>query len=434
MSVPPSIERWLWACIFLLACVSAAMAQEPVSPEVQTRIDKVMPKVVDWRRDIHAHPELGNREVRTARLVARHLERLGLEVKTGIAYTGVVGILRGGGGDGPVVGLRADMDALPVTEQTDLPFASKERTEFNGEQVGVAHACGHDTHTAMLMGVAEVLAGMKDQLKGTVMFVFQPAEEGAPVGEEGGAELMLKEGAFAELKPDVMFAQHVMSLPVGYIGVRTGGTAASSDVFSIKVKGAQTHGGMPWSGIDPIVVASRIVLALQTIPSRQLDVTRTPSVISLGAIHGGVRNNIIPDEVEMEGTIRTFDTGTRKRIHELIARTAEQVAASAGATAEVSIDPGYPVTLNDPALTRAMRPTLERVGPRGVSEASQSMASEDFSYFAGEVPSMYFFIGAAPAEGPAYPNHSPMFVANEAALPIGVTAMTALVLDYLDAH
>lgn len=421
------------ALVLSLAGPSLSMSQSAVPGSVQTQIDQVMPKVVEWRRDIHANPELGNREFRTAELVAKHLQRLGMEVKTGIAHTGVVGLLRGNG-DGPVVALRADMDALPVIEETGLPYASTVRTNYNGAEVGVAHVCGHDTHVAMLMGVAEVLAGLKDQLSGSVMFIFQPAEEGAPAGEEGGAYLMLKEGIFSDLKPDVVFAQHVMPMPVGYIGVRSGGTTASSDNLRINVKGAQTHGGMPWNGVDSIVVASQIVLALQTIPSRQIDVTSTPSVISIGSIDGGVRGNIIPDEVEMVGTIRTFDDATRKRIHELITRTVKQIAASAGAKAEVFIDPAYPVTVNDPALTEAMRPTLQRVAGDCLEEAAYSMASEDFAFFSQQAPSMYFFIGAAPAEGPAHPNHSPKFAPNEDALPIGVTAMTALVLDYLASH
>ncbi len=415
-----------------LAMVASPVAAEPAVPaEVQSAIDAVMPKVVDWRRDIHEHPELGNREFRASKLVAEHLRSLGLEVKTEIAHTGVVGILRGAK-NGPVIGLRADMDALPVTEQVDLPFASKVRTEYNGVETGVAHACGHDNHVAILMGVAEVLAGMKEQLSGTVMFVFQPAEEGAPEGEEGGAELMLKEGIFDELQPDAMFALHVMAMPVGYVGIRSEGIAASSDTLKITVNGAQTHGGMPWNGVDPIVVSSQIVNALQTIPSRQLDVTKTPTVISLGSIHGGVRSNIVPDQVEMEGTIRTFDPGTRERIHELIERTVTNIAESAGATADVSIERGYPATINNAELTRMMTPTLQRVGGDGFAEANQSMASEDFAFFAEEVPGLYFFIGVVPEGRTPYPNHSPKFYADESALPIGVTAMTALVLDYLE--
>ncbi|OIN04833.1 amidohydrolase [Oceanisphaera psychrotolerans] len=406
-------------------------ADAPLTDAIQQQIDTVMPRVVDWRRDIHQHPELGNREHRTAGLVADHLTSLGLEVRTGIAYTGVVGILRGAQ-PGPVVALRADMDALPVTEEVDLPFASKVRTTYNGEEVGVAHACGHDNHVAILMGVAQVLAAQKEQLTGTVLFVFQPAEEGAPEGEEGGAELMLKEGLFADIRPDAMFGLHVMPAPVGTIAVRTESTMASSDSFSIKVHGKQTHGGMPWAGVDPIVVSSQIVLGLQTIVSRQLDATRSPSVISLGAIHGGVRSNIIPEEVEMQGTIRTFSEESRTQIHQRMTQTAAHIAESTGARAEVTISPGYPVTVNDTQLTEAMMPTLRRVAGDKLQQARLLTASEDFAFFAQQVPSMYFFLGAAP-DNPelVYPNHSPKFYADERALPIGVTAMTALTLDYL---
>jgi amidohydrolase len=389
-----------------------------------------MDKVVAWRRDIHANPELGNREFRTAGLVAEHLESLGMEVHREIAHTGVVGILRGG--DGPVVALRADMDGLPVTERADVPFASKVRTTYNGEEVGVMHACGHDNHVAILMGVAEVLAGMGDTLPGTVMFLFQPAEEGAPEGEEGGAELMLKEGAFDILRPDAVFGLHVWPRPVGSISTRPGGLMASSDSFSIRVSGKQTHGAMPWAGVDPIVAASQIVLGLQTIPSRQLDATKTPSIVTVGAIHGGVRHNIIPDQVEMIGTLRTFDAETRRSIHERVAHTAQSIAASSGASAEVEVDLGYPVTANDPALTRRMLPTLQRVAGERYFESPQVTGAEDFSYFAQEVPGLFFFLGIA-AEDPAlvHPNHSPYFYADERALPVGVSALTALTLDFM---
>lgn len=426
------IGTMLLAGALTLAGTGAGAADEAaLPPVVQDRVDAVMDKVVAWRRDLHAHPELGNREFRTAGLVAEHLEALGMEVRTGIAHTGVVGVLRGAE-EGPVVALRADMDGLPVTEQVDLPFASKVRTTYNGQEVGVMHACGHDNHVAILMGVAEVLAGMRDELPGTVLFVFQPAEEGAPEGEEGGADLMLREGVFDDPRPDVAFGLHVFPLPVGTIQTRAGGLMASSDSYSILVKGRQTHGAMPWGGIDPIVVASQIVLGLQTIPSRQLDATLTPSIVTVGAIHGGVRSNIIPEQVEMIGTLRTFDADTRTQIHERVARTAEQIAASAGASAEVDIDLGYPVTRNDPALVERMEPTLRRVAGEGYSESPRITGAEDFSYFAEEVPGLFFFLGVAP-EDPSlvHPNHSPRFYADERALPVGVTAMTALTLDYL---
>lgn len=412
-----------------------AQAQQSALPDaIQSRVDTVMPQVIDWRRDFHQHPELGNREFRTAGIIAEHLEALGMEVTTGVAHTGVVGILRGDR-PGPVVALRADMDALPVEEQVDLPFASRVRTEYNGQDVGVMHACGHDNHMAILMGAATVLAGIRDELPGTVMFIFQPAEEGAPEGEEGGAELMLAEGLFDNLRPEAVFGLHVWPIPAGVIAVREGGAMASSDSFKITVQGQQTHGAAPWAGIDPIVIASQIVLGLQTIPSRQLNSTISPSIVTVGAINGGVRSNIIPDSVEMIGTLRTFDADTRTQIHERVTRTAQQIAASAGASVEVEIDLGYPVTANDPQLTRAMQPTLRRVVGEQLQESPLITGAEDFSYYANEVPGMFFFLGVAPDDPDmVYPNHSPYFYADESALPVGVQAMTALALDFLHAN
>ncbi|WP_206063706.1 amidohydrolase [Oceanimonas sp. MB9] len=438
MKVIPSFKRATLALALsgVLALPLPGMANDHHAlPEgVQQRIEQLTPQVVSWRRDIHQHPELGNREFRTAGLVADHLKALGMEVRTDIAHTGVVGVLKGAK-PGPVVALRADMDALPVTEDTGLSYASTVRTQFNGEEVGVAHACGHDMHVAILMGAAQVLAEMQKELAGTVIFVFQPAEEGAPAGEEGGAALMLKEGLFADIKPDAMFGLHVMTSPLGEISVRTQGQLASSDQFNITIKGKQTHGGMPWNGIDPIVTASQVVMGLQAIPARQLDATQTPSVISVGVIKGGVRGNIVPDQVVMEGTIRTFDNATRQEIHERMERTAVNIAESAGATAEVTITEGYPATINDTELTRAMTPTLQRLAGDNFREARRSMASEDFAFFAGEVPSMYIFLGTRPEGQPlAYPNHSPKFNPDEGVLPIGVSAMTALVLDYTSQH
>lgn len=416
----------------LLWGLAAIAAAAPALPEdVQALVDDVMPQVVAWRRDLHAHPELGNREFRTAGVVAEHLERLGMEVTTNVAHTGVVGVLRGG--PGPVVALRADMDGLPVTEQVDLPFASKVRTEYNGNEVGVMHACGHDNHVAILMGVAEVLAALGDDLPGTVKFIFQPAEEGPPAGEDGGASMMVREGVLTEAPvPEAIFGLHVWPMPVGTIGWRSGGLMAAADSYSILVKGRQTHGAVPWAGIDPIVVASQIVLGLQTIPSRQLDATLTPSIVTVGSIHGGVRGNIIPEEVEMVGTLRTFDAETRRQIHQRVTRTAMSIAESAGATAEVDIELGVPVTANDADLTRRMLPTLERVAGPGLVESPRITGAEDFSFFQEEIPGMFFFLGVAPDDPSlVYPNHSPSFYADERALPVGVSAMTALTLDYL---
>ena len=404
-----------------------------LAPNISETIDGVMPNVVAWRRDFHEHPELGNREFRTSEIIASHLRNLGMEVQTGVAHTGVVGVLRGG--EGPVVALRADMDALPVTELVDLPFASKAVGEYQGKEVGVMHACGHDNHVAILMGVAEVLASMGDELPGTVKFLFQPAEEGTPDQSVGGAELMLQEGAYDPPKPDAVFGLHVFPYPVGVIATRSGGLMASSDFYRITVKGKQTHGAVPWAGVDPIVTASQIVLGLQTIVSRQLDATLTPSIVTVGKIEGGVRNNIIPESVEMVGTIRTFDAQTRLDIHERVRRTATQIAQAAGAIAEVEIDLGYGVTRNDPELYRQMAPTLEAVAGDNFIEAQQTTTAEDFSYFANEAPGLFLFLGVAP-EDPSlvYPNHSPRFYADERALPVGVRALTALTLDYMQAN
>lgn len=396
----------------------------------------VKPKVIDWRRDIHANPELGNREFATAKKVAEHLRSLGLEVDSGLAYTGVIGYLKGGQ-EGPLVALRADMDALPVTEQTNVPFASKVKTTYRGESVGVMHACGHDTHTAMLMGVAEVLTSMREQLKGDVLFIFQPAEEGAPEGEEGGAELMLKQGLFQRYQPAAIFGLHVTSrMPMHYIGYREGPAMASSDQFKILVNGKQTHGSRPWQGVDPITTAAQIIMATQTIASRQIDVTKAPSVISFGAIKGGIRTNIIPDQVEMIGTIRSFDAGIRADIHKKLKFTAEQVAIAAGATAEVDINIGYNVTVNNPQLTEHMLPTLHKVtGQERVVRADLITGAEDFSFFAEQVPGLYVFLGVTPPDqdpAKAPSNHSPLFFADERALDTGVRLLTRLALDFKD--
>ena len=417
---------------YLLIATSCAvlLPMHSLAADVTAKIDAVMPKVVEWRRDFHQHPELSNQEFRTAKIVADHLRSLGMEVETEVAHTGVVGTLRGG--DGPVVALRADMDGLPVTELVDLPFASKARGVYQGREVGVMHACGHDNHVAILMGVAEVLAGMGDDLPGTVKFIFQPAEEGTPDGSVGGAELMLMEGAFENPRPDVVFGLHVFPFPAGTIATRPGGLMASSDRHQITIKGKQTHGAVPWAGVDPIVTASQVVLGLQTIVSRQLDATLTPSIVTIGRVEGGVRNNIIPESVELEGTIRTFDAETRIDIHKLIRRTATNIAEAAGATADVVIDQGYGVTRNDPNLFRQMSPTLERVAGDRFIEASQTTTAEDFSYFANEVPGLFLFLGVAPDDPTLiYPNHSPRFYADERALPVGVEALTSMTLDYM---
>ncbi len=406
-------------------------AQSELRDKADPLISAVEGSVVAWRRDIHEHPELSNREFRTAALVADHLRTLGMEVSTGVAHTGVVGLLRGAS-DKPVVALRADMDGLPVVERVDVPFASKVTGTYRGEQVGIMHACGHDNHVAILMGAAEVLAGMRESIPGSIKFIFQPAEEGAPEGEEGGAEMMIKEGVLENV--DAIFGLHVGPAPLGSIGYRSGGLMASSDSFSIVVKGRQTHGAVPWGGVDPIVVSSQIILGLQTIISRQLDATLTPSIITVGKIHGGVRFNIIPDEVEMLGTIRTFDSAVRQDIHKRLVLTAESIARSAGAVATVTIDSGTPVTTNDSRLTALMAQTLKDVaGEDKVAIMPRVTTAEDFAFYQRQVPGLFFFLGVANPDDPdPAPNHSPYFYADERALPVGVRAMTYLALDYLE--
>lgn len=403
--------------------------------EIERRTDEEVAQVIAWRRDIHQHPELGNREVRTSQLVADHLRKLGFKVVTGVGKTGVVGVLEGSA-PGRVVALRADMDALPVEEEVDLPFASRVRDVYDGHEVGVMHACGHDAHTAILMGTAEVLAGLRTRLPGTVKFLFQPAEEGPPAGEEGGAELMIKEGAMNDPAPDVIFGLHVFqSLSTGQVGTRPRGLMAGAATFEIKVTGRQTHGAEPWRGVDPIVVASQIILGIQTIVSRQLESTLAPAVITVGSLHGGVRFNIIPDEVVMKGTTRTFEPSMAADLHARLEQTAVKIAESAGARAEVSIEGYSPVVFNDPELVRRMLPTLERVyGSENVLEVQPVTTAEDFSLYQQQVPGMFFFVGVRPRGVPEeemVPNHSPRFFVDEEAIPMAVKAMANLVVDYL---
>ena len=391
-------------------------------------------KVIEWRRDLHQNPELSNREFRTSKVVAKHLTDLGLEVETGVAFTGVVGVLKGGK-PGPVIAMRADMDALPVVEQTDVPFKSTAVSEYRGNEVGVMHACGHDLHMAMLMGAAEKLAAMKDDIAGTIVFIFQPAEEGAPAGEEGGAELMLKEGMFEKYNPEVVFGIHVWSAgTTGHISYREGPLMASSDRFEITVKGRQTHGSRPWGGVDPIVAAGQIIGNTQTIVSRQVDITKAPAVVSFGIVEGGVRNNIIPDEVYLEGTIRNFDMDNRAQIFENLKTTAEMTAKATGAEAHVHIDEGYPVTINNPELTRKMLPTIERVaGKDKVGISDLVTGAEDFSFYALEVPGLFVFLGITPeGQDPiaAPSNHSPFFYADEKVLKTGTELYVNWAIDY----
>ena len=410
-------------------------SNKTLKKQIDNLADQVEPRVIEWRRHIHKYPELSNREFKTGEYVARHLRKLGTEVKTGVAHTGVVGILKGGK-PGPVVALRADMDALPVVERVDLPFASKVKSTYNDMEVGVMHACGHDTHVAMLMGAAEILKSIQKDLEGTVVFIFQPAEEGAPPGEEGGAELMVKEGVLKNPDVDVIFGLHINSkTEVGKITYKPGGTMAASDRFVIKVKGKQTHGSTPWAGVDPIVTASQIINGLQTIISRQTQLTKEGAVISVGLIRGGVRNNIIPEEVEMVGTIRTLDVDMQKKIHEKIKITATKIAESAGAVAEVDIQLGYPITHNDEKLTSDMLPTVKEVaGADNVILVDARTGAEDFSFYAREVPGLFLFLGGMPKgtkPEEAASHHTPDFYVDESSMKLGVRTLCNLTIDYM---
>ena len=415
---------------------SGAGALDALHARIDSAAESVMPKVVALRRDLHEHPELGNRETRTSARLAERLRALGFEVRAGVAKTGVVGVLRGGR-PGPVVALRSDMDGLPVTEETGLPFASKARAQFNGRDVGVMHACGHDMHMAMLMGAAEVLAGMKADLPGTVVIIYQPAEEGAPEGEEGGAELMVKEGVHDNPPVSAIFGLHVgiSMLGSGSITFRPRGLMAASDTFEVVVHGKSTHGALPWAGVDPIVVASQIVLGLQTVISRQSELTTAPAVLTVGTIEGGNRFNIVPDVARLTGTIRTFDPDMQKRIHENLKRTAENIAAASGAKADVRIEIGNPVTWNDVALTERMAPSLKRVAAGGFDpNAPVTTTAEDFSAFQKKVPGLFFFLGVAPkGTDPSawHTNHSSQFNPDESAMVTGVRALASVAVDYL---
>ena len=402
--------------------------------------DDLLEQVIAWRRDFHQNPELSNREYRTAGIIAEHLQSLGMEVTTGVAHTGVVGILKGGK-PGPVVMLRADMDGLPVLERNDLPFKSEARGEYNGEDVPVMHACGHDTHVAILMAVAELLAELRDDLPGTVKFVFQPAEEGAPKGEEGGAELMVAQGVLDNPSVDAAFALHVSATQeAGNIGYASGPRYASVDDFKITVHGKQAHGASPWMGIDSVVVSAQIISALQTIVSRNLELTERPGIVTVGSIHGGLRSNIIPEKVEMVGTIRALDKNMRKQIHQCIHEISEGVALSMGATVTVEIpySVSYPVTINDPKLTAKMVPVLETIaGPDQVEELKPITGAEDFSYIANEVPGFYISLGGKPPGKPiekVAAHHTPDFYIDESGFDVGVKALAAMAWEYLATH
>lgn len=420
-----------------LAFIGTLFGQNPLYTIIDAKAKAINQEVIDWRRDFHQYPELSNREFKTAEKIATHLKKLGLQVETGIAVTGVVGVLDTGR-PGPIIGLRADTDGLPVTERAAIPFASKERSTYLGQDIGVMHACGHDTHIAMLLGAAEILVSLKDQLNGKIVFVFQPAEEGAPPGEEGGAKLMVKEGLIEKYGIEVMFGQHINSMtPVGHINYKVGGIMAAADRFVIKVKGKQSHGSQPWAGIDPVTAAAQIVQGLNNIVARQSELTKEPVVISVGKISGGQRNNIIPEEVEMIGTIRTLDVKMQDIVHEKIRKTAMLIAESSGASAEVTIDKYAPVTYNNPELTRKMIGSLfNAAGEDNVHVIPAVTGAEDFSFFAEKIPSLYFFTGGQSPEATpdqVFPHHTPDFYIDERGLITGVKAMTYLAVDYLSA-
>ncbi len=395
--------------------------------EIDTKSKDIETKVIQWRRDIHAHPELSFQETRTAGLVADHLKNLGMDVQTQVGKTGVVALLKGIKKE-PVVALRADMDALPVKEMTGLPFASEKEGIWNGKQVPIMHACGHDNHTAILMGAAEVLAGMRDKISGTIKFIFQPCEE-----EFRGAAAMIADGALENPKPEAIFALHVAPYPSGMLAARGGSSMASADEFKIVVKGTQTHASSPWSGVDPIVISSQIIQGLQTLVSRKTDLLQSPLVISIGQIHGGVRSNILPDKVEMEGTMRTFDEGIRANTKESIEKMAKALAEASGATAEVFFTGnGCPLTFNQIDLFAKMEPTLKRVSKEFYMESIKSTGAEDFAFFQEKIPGLYFFLGSLAENAEAHFNHSPYFTMDEKSLIVGVRAMVNLAIDYLN--
>lgn len=423
----------------LMGLAFAATAAAQMSAKLQAKINQqaeaIEQRVIEWRRHFHQYPELSNREVKTAALVAEHLQKLGLEVQTGVAKTGVIGLLKTGK-PGPVIALRADMDALPVTERNSLPFASKEKAVFNDQETGVMHACGHDTHVAILMAVAEILSKNKADLRGTIKFIFQPAEEGPPPGEEGGAGLMVKEGALENPKVDVIFGMHIQSIsPLGKISFKPAGMMAASDWFTIKVKGRQSHGAAPWMGVDPIVVSAQIINGLQTIVSRQTELTKEAAVISVGRINAGIRENIIPEEAVMAGTIRTLDNNMRDQIHAKIKLTATRIAEASGATAEVIIENKTPVTFNDPELTAKVAASLEKAaGKENVVVIDAVTGAEDFAFFQEKVPGFFFFVGAMmpdqdPNTVPAH--HTPDFMIDERGMLTGLKAMLNVTLDYM---
>ena len=419
--------------LFIVILSIHSYAQQNFSSQIDQKAQAIQTKLVEWRRYIHQHPELGNREFNTEKFIADHLKASGLEVKTGVAKTGVVGILKGDK-PGPVIALRSDMDALPIQERVDLPFKSTVTAEYLGQTVPVMHACGHDAHIAMLLGTAEVLSSMKKDIQGTVKFIFQPAEEGPPGDEEGGAPLMVKEGVMDNPKVDVIFGLHIESkIEMGRIEYKPGAFMASSDWFTIKVKGKGSHGASPWAGIDPIVVSAQIISGLQQIVSRQMELTKAPVIITVGKINGGVRNNIIPEECELKGTIRTLDSKMQKEVWERIKTTAVNIAEASGATAEVTIDTKTLVTFNDTALVRMMIPSLAKAANGNFAEREWVTGAEDFSYYGTKAPAFFFYLGGMPkGTDPvkAPDHHTPDFYIDDSMLFVGVKAFCNLVFDY----
>jgi amidohydrolase len=405
---------------------------QTADPRVAAAVERFAPRITEIRHDLHQHPELSNRETRTAGIVAEHLRSLGIEVRTGVAHTGVVGILRGGR-PGPTLAIRADMDALPVTEDTPYPWKSTARAEYLGNQVGVSHACGHDVHTAVQMGVASVLAGMRQEIAGTVLFIFQPAEEGSPPGEQGGAKLMLDEGVFRDLRPEAILGLHTFAhMPVGQVGYTPGPAMAAADRFIIRIKGRQSHGASPHLSIDPIVMASQAVMTLQTIRSRNLSPFE-PSVVTIGLIRGGERNNIIPEQVEMHGTVRTFDPRVQAEVERRMREILDGVTRAGGGTYELQYEKQTPVTVNNPELSARLRPTMERImGAQNVMTVAPTTGAEDFGFFANEVPGFFYRLGTVAPGTTSGDHHTPTFMADDAAIPIGMRVMTGLVLDYLN--
>jgi len=430
------MRKLIVACIVIVCAQTVHAQTKEIYSKIDQAADKIESKTIAWRRDFHEHPEMANREFRTSKIIADHLRSLGIDVKEGVGKTGVVGILKGGK-PGPVIALRADMDALPVTERTNVSFASKVKINYNGQEAGVMHACGHDSHMAILMSVAEVLSSVKKDLKGTVKFIFQPAEEGAPVGEEGGAELMIKEGVLENPKVDVIFGLHINAqTEVGKITYRSGGTMAGVNDMKIIIKGKSSHGAYPWTSVDPIVIAAEVVNSLQTIISRNLNITENPGVVTIGTIHGGNRSNIIPEQVEMWGTLRAFSISDEQLIIDRVKQIVTKTAEAGGATVDIKIpySSHYPVTYNNPELVTKMLPSLQATaGKNNVELRSPVTGAEDFSFFQQKIPGFFFFLGGMPKgmdPAKAAPHHTPDFYIDESGFKLGVKAFCHLVIDY----